>query len=256
MLNNGFRQYPFTSVSGSGIGVKDGVLYAGSFGDGLYRSADSGGSWERLENGLPEFWAPTAIKVFNGKIYAGNWFGGAFVSADDGATWQAIKDLPADASFLCFAELGGGRLLAGAYPGGVFRSDDDGQTWRAFQTGVRDEFIDDFIVFDDTVIVGTDDGIYQMTEDESGWSELTNYVENIRGGANSFARIGKSLFASTFGRGIAVSYDNGQTWGKYNNGMYSERGFYFAEIDHELYFGSGGAGMWVLRHPPKSPNPF
>ena len=253
LVNRGFRQYPFTSINGSSLGIKDGVLYAGSFGDGLYRSFDGGGSWERVGNGLPERWAPAAIKVFNGKIYAANWFGGAFVSEDDGATWQSVNGLPADTSFLCLAQMHPGHLLAGAYPGGVFRSDDDGKTWYAFQTGVRNEFIDDFLVNNTTIIVGTDDGIYRMNEDESGWSEILYYKENVRGGVNSFIRQGKAIYASTFGRGIVVSYNNGETWGPFNQGITTLRGFYFAEIKGDLYFGSGGAGVWAMRSTVKTP---
>jgi photosystem II stability/assembly factor-like uncharacterized protein len=252
LLNNGIRQYPFVSVEGGGLGVKDGVLFAGSFGDGLYRSFDGGGSWERLSNGLPAAWFPSVIRVFNGKIYAGNWGGGAFVSADDGASWQAVKDLPTDDAIICMADLGAGRLLAGAYPGGIFRSDDDGQTWRAFSEGVRNDFINDFTVNSTSVIAATDDGIYHLNEDEAGWTENRYYTENA-GGANAFIRQGKAIYASTFGRGVFVSYNNGATWGSFNQGMFTERGFYFTEIKGDLYFGSAGAGVWVLRATANTP---
>lgn len=259
LLNNGFRQYAFQSIEGGGLGIKDGVLFAGAYGDGLYRSFDGGGSWERLSNGLPERWSPSVVKTFNGKIYVGNWWGGVFVSADDGATWQAVKGLPEDAGFLIFTQLRPGVLLAGGYPGGIHRSDDDGQTWRRFMEGVDNEplsnLVSDFVLTNTSVIAATEGGLFHLNEDETGWTPNLNYRAQARNGSNALIRQGRTIYSTSFS-GIFVSYDNGATWGTFNQGMFTERGFYFADIKGDLFFGSAGAGMWMLRAPTSKTPPI
>src|SRR3954454_3770764 len=65
------------------------VVLAGSYGDGLFRSADGGGTWTRVEAGL---------------------------------TASAFRCLGPD-------PLRPGALLAGTEPARVFRSGDGGETW-------------------------------------------------------------------------------------------------------------------------------
>ena len=252
LLDNGFRRYPFSDVTAAGLAVKDGILFAGVFGDGLYRSDNGGNSFERVENGLPARWATVVIKVINGKIYAGDYFGGAYVSADDGATWEPMKGLSEGYSLFSMGNLGGGRLLAGGYPGKVHRSDDNGATWREFHTGINIDFVSDFISIPNSCLVATDDGIYRMNNDETGWEKVTSY-EQVSAHSNGFGRLGKTIYSCSFGYGITISHDNGATWGNFNNGMSTTRGFFFTEHQGDLYFGSGGAGIWVLRGSVKVP---
>ncbi len=252
LLDNGLRRYPFSDITAAGLAVKDGILYAGVFGDGLYRSDNGGNSFERVENGLPARWATVVIKVLNGKIYAGDYFGGAYVSADDGATWEPLKGLPEGYALFSMGNLGGGRLLAGGYPGKVHRSDDNGATWREFHTGINLEFISDFINVGSSCLVATDDGVYRLNDDESGWAAVTTF-KAISDHSNGFGRLGKTIYSCSFGYGITISHDNGATWGNFNNGMSTMRGFFFAEHQGDLYFGSGGAGIWVLRAPATKP---
>ncbi|MBI1760635.1 MAG: hypothetical protein HYR56_04280 [Acidobacteria bacterium] len=249
LLNDGFRQFPLSAIWGAGLGYKDGCVFAGSFGDGLYRSANGGNTWELLSNGLPEFASPAVIKTLNGKLYVGYWEGGAYVSTDNGDSFQPVA-LPADAPFLTFAELGGSTLLAGSYGGGMFRSDDDGASWRAFKDGIRNDFIDDINVYRGTVLAATDDGIYRLNADgeDAGWTELLGYAETITGGANALIRVGRTLYATTYGRGIAMSNNNGASWYSANQGMTTNRSFYFARIDNDLFVATAGGGVCVLRN--------
>ena len=252
LLDHGFRHYPLTDIGAWGLAVKDGILYTGVFGDGLYRSADGGGTFERLENGLPARWSPASLKVFNGKIYAGDLFSGAYVSSDDGATWAAIQGLSKDYALFSMGSLGGGRLLMGGYPGKVYRSDDNGVNWYEFHTGINIEFVNDFINVPNSCLVATDDGVYRMSDDETGWTEVTSF-KLVSDHSNAFGRQGKAIYSCSFGFGITVSYDNGLTWGNFNNGMSTMRGFYFTQMQGDLFFGSGGASMWVLRAPATKP---
>ena len=123
------------------------TVLAGSYGDGLFRSADDGATWEGVEAGLtapafrcigPDPWQP-------GAILAGTEPGRTFRSADGGRSWREIGAITAipghEAWYLPYSPRAGavrniyappgqpGRLFAAVEVGGLLRSDDGGETW-------------------------------------------------------------------------------------------------------------------------------
>lgn len=142
-------------------------------------------------------------------------------------------------------------LLIGSYGEGIFRSDDNGQTWRAFNEGVRNSLIDDLNVYRNVVIAATDDGLYRLNVEGTAWEELKNFAATVTGGANGLARLGNALYATTFGRGIWVSVNNGESWYQVNQGMTIDRSFTFAIVEGNLFVGSAGNGVFVLHNPAR-----
>jgi photosystem II stability/assembly factor-like uncharacterized protein len=123
------------------------IVLAGSYGNGLYRSADGGRNWSRVERGLT---AP-ALR-FLGRdpqhadaLLAGTEPGGIFRSEDGGRAWRAVDGFAAlpgrDRWFLPYSPRAGAvrnvyasperpaRLFASVEVGGLARSDDGGLTW-------------------------------------------------------------------------------------------------------------------------------
>lgn len=123
------------------------AILAGSYGDGLFRSADGGATWALVEAGLtapafrclgPDPWRP-------GAILAGTEPGRTFRSGDGGQTWTEVghtADIPGyDAWYLPYSPRAGavrnffappgrpGLLFASVEVGGLLRSDDGGETW-------------------------------------------------------------------------------------------------------------------------------
>ena len=123
------------------------TVLAGSYGNGLYRSADDGATWSRVEAGLT---AP-ALRCFGpdpsqpGAILAGTEPACIFRSADGGASWRELDGVSRiaghDQWFLPYSPRAGavrnvyappgrpGRLLASAEVGGLLASDDGGASW-------------------------------------------------------------------------------------------------------------------------------
>jgi len=112
---------------------RPGVVYAGTNGDGIYRSADGGVSWKLT--GLGPVFGSTTVAAGPGSIYAGAAFG-LFESRDDGATWTAVGDFhdrgvgvlaveadPAQSTLLAFVNREGQLELD--------RSTDGGKHWAA-----------------------------------------------------------------------------------------------------------------------------
>ena len=85
---------------------------------GLYRSADSGGTWSRVGPELEDVEA-VAVDRAKGTVFAGT-FDGAFRSADGGATWAPMGEGLANTDVRALA-VGGNppRLWAGLAGGSV-----------------------------------------------------------------------------------------------------------------------------------------
>ena len=54
---------------------------------------------------------------------------------------------------------------------------------------------------------------------------------------------------ATYGRGIWVSVNNGESWYEVNQGMVTDRSFSFVVLDGTIFVGTAGDGVCVLRNP-------
>lgn len=113
-------------------------LYAGLDGGGVFRSANSGGSW----NGATQQPANLRIKALvidkndSSKLYAASYGGGVFKSTDSGVTWAACTNTNlANLNLLTLTIDGSGKLYAGT-EAGVFVSTDGCGSWTAMSAGL------------------------------------------------------------------------------------------------------------------------
>jgi hypothetical protein len=128
------------------------IILAGSYGDGLFRSADGGQSWQPANDGLTaaafRTLAPDPLNP--GAILAGTEPGRAYRSHDGGQSWQeltGILELPEYADwYLPYSPRAGAlrnfynppgtnRLLGSIEVGGLLDSPDGGATWRYCAVG-------------------------------------------------------------------------------------------------------------------------
>jgi photosystem II stability/assembly factor-like uncharacterized protein len=169
-----------------------------------------------------------------------------FVSSDRGDSWQQIKDLPDDAAFDALLQIGD-TILAGSYGAGLYRSTDNGNSWSPFTDGLASDYVNDFLVVRNVVFAATDDGIFRLRADGKSWEEVKSYSQADTNGANGLAFVGGVMYATTYGKGIWASPDLGTTWQPRNQGMLTNRSFSFNLIRGDLYVGSSGNGIFVLR---------
>jgi photosystem II stability/assembly factor-like uncharacterized protein len=177
------------------------VLLAGSYGNGLYRSTDGGGSWVRVETGLTAsaFRCLGPDPLRSDELLAGTEPARIFRSADGGETWEELEGvgrLPGHAEwFLPYSPRAGavrnvyaddGRLFASLEVGGLLRSDDGGESWVC-----------------EPVIA--DEDIHHVTGDPSSPGVL--YV------SLGTASLPSSSPAEPLG-GVARSRDGGRSWEK------------------------------------------
>jgi len=185
----------------------DEVILAGSYGDGLFRSTDSGHTWNPVANGLTS----AAFRSINpdpldpAALFAGTEPGRIYRSVDDGLTWSELDGITRIAGnenwYLPYSPRAGAvrniyapdpngpRLLASVEVGGLLDSPDGGHTWICARVGI-------------------DDDIHHIT----GHPDDPNFLFASLGYA-SLRDSPHRTDGSRFG-GIARSRDGGNTWQK------------------------------------------
>ena len=169
---------------------KDDYLFAGSWGGGVFRSSDNGGTWEKV--GLDD--EPVEAIFSSGEtIFAGGMDihgGKIFFSNNNGDTWD-YRYLPWPVSRIyCFADQAG-KVFAGT-DGGLYSSDNAGNSW-SLEYGA---------LFDSE----------QNVIDIKMFKSLAVYEQYLIAGI---------MFNS-----IWISYDNGKEWVSFNEGIISDWTFY------------------------------
>lgn len=135
------------------VAPRDGeVLYAGSHGEGVWKSTNRGSDWARLEFSEPNVFS-LAVSPADGALYVGTEPSKLFVSRDQGRSWrelEALQQIPSKPSWsfpprpwtshvrsVAPSPHDARVLLAGIELGGVMRSADGGETWSDHPPGAQ-----------------------------------------------------------------------------------------------------------------------
>ncbi|MCY4069927.1 MAG: hypothetical protein OXG60_01375 [Chloroflexi bacterium] len=208
--------------------AKDGLCFAATSG-GVYRSTDGGDCWESLpiveEQSVPM--AATALAVSLAFAQDRTVFaavkGGILRSSDGGDTWFAAK-FPAPPPLFTtlaispdFAQ--DGLMLAGTMEDGVFSSTDRGVNWQPWNFGLFDLGVlclaaSPHLREDETIVAGTETGLYRSTNGGRAWREsgFPSEFAPILSLAYTAGKDGALLFAGTEDNGLFISCDEGASW--------------------------------------------
>jgi photosystem II stability/assembly factor-like uncharacterized protein len=205
-----------TSIQALAAGT-GGVVYAGSFGMGIFRSGDRGDTWQAANDGLTDPFVLCLTTGKDGVIYAGTFRGGVFRSRDDGKSWRPvnkglkrmeIKALMMDAKGL-YAGTGDGVYLLNA-------ADDQ---WKVVTTGLDEILVHALArTTDGTLYAGTSGkGVHSYKERSQGWTRLRQGLRDHEGLVENFIRVlavdkEQGVYAGTFDGGVFRSGDGGKTW--------------------------------------------
>ncbi|MDX1675672.1 MAG: hypothetical protein R3314_12830 [Longimicrobiales bacterium] len=154
-----------TSIAESPI--RPGLLYVGTEGGSLWRTRDEGGTWERVQQGLPAKWVSrvaasphrpgTVFATFTG-FRQDDFRAYVYRSDDYGATWRSIAGGLPDASVNVIAEDPAvpGTLYLGSDLG-VYVSLDGGESWQSLSVGLPTTSVHDLEVHarDRELVIGT-----------------------------------------------------------------------------------------------------
>lgn len=129
------------------------ILYVGTDDAGVFKSGDSGKSWERLSGIDHPRITAIAVSPVDGAVYAGTEPSSLFVSRDGGASWrelEGMKNLPSAPTWsfpprpwtshvraMALSHKDPDLILVGIELGGVVRSTDGGDTWQDQRPGAQ-----------------------------------------------------------------------------------------------------------------------
>jgi photosystem II stability/assembly factor-like uncharacterized protein len=247
-MNRGIAPRQYLGVTAVTIFADRRTLYAGGFGHDLYRSDDFGATWEAIPDAIPEGDGAFNIKRVGHKLFVAKYFGGALVSADNGRTWAEVKGL---SNFAVSTFMRAGTILyAMTYGDGMFRSDDDGATWQPINDGLNlpnATLVNEGTVFGGSLFIGTDGGLFRS--DNYGFYWYLVGLPGRFGGVNDVKSFGQTLVATTYGAGVFMSDDDGQTWRNTSEGLTGKRLFYVNRIQDRIAVCSSGHGVFTTALP-------
>ncbi len=196
--------------------VGNDLVYAGSFGLGLFRSEDRGATWTKSGEGVADPFILTLTTGKDGAIFAGTFRGGVFRSRDQGKSWQAINNGLKRLEVKALLAVGDG-VYAGTSDG-VYRLA-AADRWSVVTSGLDDILVHTLALSSDgTLFAGTSGkGIVRFKARSTGWVRQQNALKDHEGMTENFIRVltidpEGGIYAGTFDGGVFRSADGGVTW--------------------------------------------
>lgn len=234
-----------TSVQALAIS-ENGVIYAGSFGHGVFRTMDRGATWNPVGEGVTDPFILSLTVTNRGIVYAGTFRGGVFRSRDEGNTWQSVneglKRLEVKSLLAVDQE-----LYAGTGDG-VYRLHVVDDRWAPVTTGLDDTLVHSLArAADGTLFAGTSGkGIFRLRPRSSGWVRVRHGLKDHEGMIENFIRVlvidqDQSILAGTFDGGVFRSTDSGLTWRPISRALPNDsiRGIVLSDQDMVVATGHG-----------------
>ncbi|MBI3812307.1 MAG: hypothetical protein HY283_08910 [Nitrospirae bacterium] len=235
-----------------------GMIFAGTARFGVFRSADEGLHWAKVNTGLLNTQVSALLFDSRGKLYAatGN---GVFRSEDRGDHWTAFNTGMADVLVRSLIIDRAGALYAGTGGNGLYRLKAGQKNWerltRGFEgeRGLRENFIRVLTLGPDgTVYAGTfDGGVYTSRDGGKNWNDLNQGLINQSIRAILIGKDGV-LYLGT-GRGVFIRSPKDNHWSSINGTLedlniqsmvMDGEGWIYAGTGQHLYKGSV-KGSWT-----------
>ncbi|MEQ8811467.1 MAG: T9SS type A sorting domain-containing protein, partial [Imperialibacter sp.] len=209
-----------------------------------------GDTWSNISP-FGSSWIRDIIKV-NSRLFASSMFGGViYYSDNDGSTWTGITNgLPSTIYAFALTEFEGSIYTAlanssGYSSGRVYRSDDNGDSWYLFNDNTNtlegplytDAY--EFLITDGSLRVFADNFVYELNPTQTAWTKISNQFSS----GKSAVAINESVFlVGTFGEGIYLSVDGGESW-TYDSDFGKAAVNDMQQIGNDIYIGITGNGI-------------
>ena len=242
--------YPATNARD--IVEKNGVLYAGAQGSGVYLSYNNGANWVQRNNGLTTNRATTvhAIAYLTPGLFIAT-TDGIFMSTDDGLNWIAknngLQIGPGAIYYFAYSLFEDeGALYAGTF-NAIYKSSNNGDTWVPIIPVATHMDICAFNKYDNFIMAGTSAGnrppIMSSTNNGSSWSNMS-----INGGFPTsafciYSEPGKIFVGTAIGAWLSTN--SGVNWIRRDNGLGADPYvFSFAKVNTTLF---AATNNWVYK---------
>ena len=176
------------------------TVYAGTLGNGVFKSTDAGASWAAVNSGLPPLEVAESPPVVTSlivdpsnpsTIYAGISAGtqddGVFKSTNGGQSWAAANvdrkfDLkPTHVLALVIDPTSPATVFAGTFGRGVFKSITGADSWTPANSGLNAGMVVALAIDPSspaTVYAGTGNGLFKSTDSGQAWVDISRGIWN------------------------------------------------------------------------------
>jgi len=210
------------------LAVNDTIVFAGTRGNGVFRSTDNGKNWTAVNYGLADKLITSLVTVpaigGNGASMYAATAAGVSLSTSNGNSWNGVNTYLTDPEILSLAlspsKGGSGTILYAGTKGGnpdnpsyhIFRSTNGGAAWTQVTKGLSNDWIHAFAFSDTNILAGGGWGIYRSSDNGNSWA-VENYspVKNYL--IHAFVTISDTivLAGANYG-GLFRSTDRGISW--------------------------------------------
>lgn len=243
------------NVSVIALAANDGNLFAGTPGNGIFRSTDNGTSWFPADSGLffvfggDSSYGAWAMNVYslmqrNGILYAGTQ-GTLFISTNNGISWSNPAYTTQRMGPSYFAIIGT-NIIAGNIDG-LFYSPDSGEDWYPVQdlppyTNVN--AINSLVLMGGYIYAATNQSGVWLSKNGTDWLQANDSGLSDPNVITLLVN-GSDLFAATNSGRIFFSSDSAATWHPVDSGLQPGLAITsLAVIDSVLYAGTSDSAIW------------
>lgn len=242
------------------------TVFAGTMGDGTYKSPDGGRTWHPYNSGIQKGTISAIVNqiVFNPlgteMVYAATTVG-VFRSLDGGRHWTERMQGMTEVSFVVTLAIDPQRpnVLYAGTTGGVYRTLNATESWEKASTGMvaSDAKMASMvlgvngIVVDptnsDVVYAGTTDGLYKSIDQAEHWTKVEGSIQHAYISAIQLDPTNPSVLYMATSDRVQKSEDGGETWQPKIQGLEaaSIRSLQMSPLDSRtLYVGTNGGGLY------------
>jgi len=231
------------------------VIYAGTWGHGIYKSENGGSDWTHYSDGFRAgFVFDLAIDPENPQhLLASAYRYGAYESFNGGRTWQKTTGMPEETVVYSFAFHPEDSDIVYAavrletiynpsphYPGAVYKSTNGGSHWIKQDYGLPDDYVYDVAIDPNnpdilyTAMHVT--GVYKSVNGGANWFSVNNNIHYRDVRSLAINPHNSTVYAGMYdGKGVAYSTNGGASWSTINNSVYQNLYVYKLQLDPSNY---------------------
>jgi photosystem II stability/assembly factor-like uncharacterized protein len=221
--------------------VKDSVLIAGTYGNGIYYTAD-GINWTYSTSGMTDL-KILSLTLSGNYVFAGSESGGVYRSSDNGVNWTPVNNGLTSFEIHTLGS-NAGKVYAGTNTG-VYMTTNNGDNWTIVSTPSVGSIIYAVTAYDNKIIATSVYGVFITTNSGTNWSNITgDIVSNIY----CLTTYNNTVFAGSSSQGVYKTTNDGLIWIHLNSGLPGGKAIRTIFCENEKIYAAvyNGGGIYYL----------